>query len=228
MIQFVHVSKIYPMGISALMDVSLRIRKGEFVFLVGASGAGKSSFIKLLLREELATKGQIYVNGRNLARMKKREVPKLRRQIGVIFQDFRLLPRRTVYENVAFALRVVETPPADIPGRVWEVLSLVGLENKEDAFPEQLSGGEQQRVAIARALINRPSLILADEPTGNLDMDNSWEIMGLLQEINLRGATVIMATHAREIVDQMRRRVIAIENGRIVRDDQQGAYDDED
>ena len=225
MIQMYNVSKVYPPGIRALIDVTLRIEKGEFVFLVGASGAGKTSFIKLLLREELPTRGQIFVAGKSLVRMKRSEIPYLRRNVGVIFQDFRLLPNYTVFENVAFALRVVETPSRDIPRRVEEVLALVGLEGKERLLPDQLSGGEQQRVGIARAVVNRPSILLADEPTGNLDADTSWEIMKVLSEINKRGTTIIMATHAKDIVDRMRRRVIAIENGRVVRDEKRGLYD---
>jgi len=225
LIQMYNVSKVYPPGIRALIDVTLRIEKGEFVFLVGASGAGKTSFIKLLLREELPTRGQIFVAGKSLVRMKRSEIPYLRRNVGVIFQDFRLLPNYTVFENVAFALRVVETPSRDIPRRVEEVLALVGLEGKERLLPDQLSGGEQQRVGIARAVVNRPSILLADEPTGNLDADTSWEIMKVLSEINKRGTTIIMATHAKDIVDRMRRRVIAIENGRVVRDEKRGLYD---
>ncbi|NPV91605.1 MAG: cell division ATP-binding protein FtsE [Firmicutes bacterium] len=224
MIQLYNVTKVYSAGVQALVDVTLRIGKAEFVFLVGASGAGKSSFIKLLMREELPTRGQVFVAGKSLIRMKKRDVPFLRRNIGVIFQDFRLLPNRTVYENVAFALRVVEAPTREIPGRVKEVLSLVGLEGKENQMPEYLSGGEQQRVAIARAVVNRPSIVLADEPTGNLDVDMSWEIMKVLSEINKRGTTIIMATHAKDIVDRMRQRVIAIDNGRVVRDEKRGTY----
>lgn len=224
MIQMYNVTKVYQAGSRALVDVTLKIGKGEFVFLVGASGAGKSSFIKLLLREELPTRGQIFIAGKSLVRMKSREVPFLRRNIGVIFQDFRLLPNYTVFENVAFALRVVETPARDIPGRVKEVLSLVGLEGKENVYPDWLSGGEQQRVAIARAVVNRPSIVLADEPTGNLDMDIAWDIMRVLGEVNKRGTTIIMATHAKEIVDRMRQRVIAIENGKVVRDEKRGAY----
>lgn len=224
MIQLYNVTKVYSAGVQALVDVTLRIGKAEFVFLVGASGAGKSSFIKLLMREELPTRGQIFVAGKSLIQMKKRDVPFLRRNIGVIFQDFRLLPNRTVFENVAFALRVVETSTREIPGRVKEVLSLVGLEGKENQNPEWLSGGEQQRVAIARAVVNRPSIVLADEPTGNLDGEMSWEIMKVLSEINKRGTTVIMATHAKDIVDRMRQRVIAIDNGRVVRDEKRGTY----
>ncbi|NLK51621.1 MAG: cell division ATP-binding protein FtsE, partial [Syntrophomonadaceae bacterium] len=217
-----NVSKIYPTGTRALIDLSLKIDKGEFIFLVGASGAGKSSFIKLLLREELPSRGQILIGGRNLARMRRRRVPMLRRNLGIVFQDFRLLPNYTVFDNVAFALRVVETSPREISGRVEETLRLVGLQGKGQLYPERLSGGEQQRVGIARAIVNRPMILLADEPTGNLDMDTSWEIMKILTEINRRGTTVVMATHAKEIVDKMRRRVIEIENGRLVRDEKQG------
>ena len=219
-----NVSKIYPTGTRALIDLSLKIDKGEFIFLVGASGAGKSSFIKLLLREELPSRGQILIGGRNLARMRRRRVPMLRRNLGIVFQDFRLLPNYTVFDNVAFALRVVETSPREISGRVEETLRLVGLQGKGQLYPERLSGGEQQRVGIARAIVNRPMILLADEPTGNLDMDTSWEIMKILTEINRRGTTVVMATHAKEIVDKMRRRVIEIENGRLVRDEKQGVY----
>lgn len=223
-IQMMNVSKIYPTGTRALIDLSLKIDKGEFIFLVGASGAGKSSFIKLLLREELPSRGQILIGGRNLARMRRRRVPMLRRNLGIVFQDFRLLPNYTVFDNVAFALRVVETSPREIPGRVEETLRLVGLQGKGQLYPERLSGGEQQRVGIARAIVNRPMILLADEPTGNLDMDTSWEIMKIMTEINRRGTTVVMATHAKEIVDKMRRRVIEIENGRLVRDEKQGVY----
>lgn len=224
LIQLFNVSKIYPNGVKALTDVTLKIDKGEFVFLVGASGAGKSSFIKLLFREELPTRGQIFIGGKSLVRMKSSEVPFLRRQMGIVFQDFRLLPHKTVYENVAFALEVVETPPGEIRHRVMESLHLVGLSGKENLFPDQLSGGEQQRVGIARAVVNKPVILVADEPTGNLDLDTSWGIMHLLSEINKRGTTVIMATHARELVDGMRKRVIAIENGRVTRDEQRGTY----
>lgn len=224
MIQLYNVSKVYPAGNKALLDINLKIEKGDFVFLVGASGAGKSSFMKLLLREELPTRGQVFVAGKSMNRMKRREVPFLRRNLGMVFQDFRLLNNYTVFENVAFALRVVEAPVRDIPQRVEEVLRLVGLSGKGQTLPERLSGGEQQRVGIARAIINNPRILLADEPTGNLDTDTSWEIMNILNEVNKRGTTVVMATHAVDIVDKMRRRVIEIENGRLIRDEKRGAY----
>ena len=224
MIQMYNVTKVYSGGNRALVDVSLKIEKGDFVFLVGASGAGKSSFMKLLLREELPSRGQIFVAGKSLVRMKRRDIPFLRRNLGMVFQDFRLLPNYTVFENIAFALRVVETSPREIPGRVEEVLRLVGLQGKGPVLPDRLSGGEQQRVGIARAIINRPRILLADEPTGNLDADTSWEIMKILSEINKRGTTVVMATHAMDIVDKMRRRVIEIENGRLIRDEKRGSY----
>jgi cell division transport system ATP-binding protein len=228
LIQLYNVSKIYPAGNKALLDINLKIDKGDFVFLVGASGAGKSSFMKLLLREELPTRGQVFVAGKSLNRMKRREIPYLRRNLGMVFQDFRLLYNYTVFENVAFALRVVEAPARDIPRRVEAVLRLVGLSGKAQALPERLSGGEQQRVGIARAIINNPRILLADEPTGNLDTDTSWEIMNILNEINKRGTTVVMATHAVDIVDKMRRRVIEIENGRLIRDEKRGAYGHEE
>lgn len=207
-----------------MQGVNLQIGRGEFVFIVGPSGAGKSTLIKLIFREELPTRGQIYVGGRSVTRMKRRDVPYLRRQIGMVFQDFRLLPNRTVFENVAFAMLVIGAGPAKIKQRVPEVLRLVGLAERMQMFPYQLSGGEQQRVAIARALVNRPMVLIADEPTGNLDMDTSWEIINYLQKINQQGTTVIMATHAREIVDVLRQRVIALDCGRVVRDEYQGVY----
>lgn len=224
MISFFNVSKVYPNGVTALQGVSLQIETGEFVFIVGPSGAGKSTMIKLVFREELPTKGQIYINGRSVIRMKRRDVPNLRRQIGMVFQDFRLLPDRTVFENVAFAMKVVGAGRSEIKARVPEVVKLVGLEKRLDDYPPQLSGGEQQRTAIARALVNKPSIIIADEPTGNLDIDTSWEIMDCFQEINEKGTTVIIATHAKEIVDAMRQRVIALNCGQIVRDEQRGVY----
>ncbi|MGI6405730.1 MAG: cell division ATP-binding protein FtsE [Syntrophaceticus sp.] len=224
MISFFNVSKVYPNGVTALQGVSLQIETGEFVFIVGPSGAGKSTMIKLVFREELPTKGQIYINGRSVVRMKRRDVPSLRRQIGMVFQDFRLLPDRTVFDNVAFAMKVVGAGRSEIKTRVPEVVKLVGLEKRLDDYPPQLSGGEQQRTAIARALVNKPSIIIADEPTGNLDIDTSWEIMDCFQEINEKGTTVIIATHAKEIVDAMRQRVIALNCGQIVRDEQRGVY----
>ncbi|MGE5370782.1 MAG: cell division ATP-binding protein FtsE [Solirubrobacterales bacterium] len=219
LVQMYNVSKVYSNGVKALNDISLKIDRGEFVFLMGQSGAGKSTFIKLLLREELPTRGQIFVASRSVIRMKMKDVPMLRRNIGVVFQDFKLLERRTVFENVAFAMRVLEAGPAEIKTRVDEVIAMVGLRGKEDCFPNQLSGGEQQRVGIARAIVNRPLIVIADEPTGNLDIDTSWEIMELLMEINRKGTTIIMATHAQEIVKKLRKRVIYLDRGRLVSDD---------
>ncbi|NLM37883.1 MAG: cell division ATP-binding protein FtsE [Firmicutes bacterium] len=218
------ISKIYHNGVVALDQVSLTVQKGEFVFLVGPSGAGKTTFLNLVIRQEVPTSGLISVNQQNLAYLKKKEIAFLRRNIGVIFQDYKLLPRKTVYENVAFALEVIEAKPRLIKPRVYEVLELVGLLNKANLFPSELSGGEQQRVCLARALVNRPLLLLADEPTGNLDPDTSWGIMELLREVNRRGTTIVMATHNREIVDLMRRRVIALDRGKLVRDTPKGGY----
>lgn len=224
MIQLTNVSKIYPNGARALVDVNLKIGKGNFVFLVGPSGAGKSTLVKLLYREETPTRGQVQINNRNLVRMRGREVPFLRRSIGVIFQDFKLLPNKTVFENVAFALEVIGVAKREVRSRTMATLELVGLKVKEKAYPHELSGGEQQRVCVARAIINNPALLVADEPTGNLDPDTAWDIMDLLYEINKRGTTVVMATHAREIVNKMQKRVIAIENGRVARDEEKGGY----
>jgi cell division transport system ATP-binding protein len=216
--------KTYSDGSPVLQNINVKIEKNEFVYIVGPSGAGKSTFMKLMYREERPSKGQIFVNQFNLGKLKQRKIPMLRRNIGVIFQDYRLLPKLTVYENVAFAMEVIESPARQIKKRVPEVLELVGLREKHHSLPSQLSGGEQQRVAIARAIVNQPAVIIADEPTGNLDPETSWEIMKILDEIHERGATIIMATHNREIVNTMRKRVIAIENGRIVRDDRRGEY----
>jgi cell division transport system ATP-binding protein len=224
MIQLTNVSKIYPNGARALVDISLKIDKGEFVFLVGPSGAGKSTLIRLLYREELPNRGQVIMNGKNLIRMRERDVPQLRRSIGVIFQDFRLLPNKTVFENVAFALEVIGVGRSEVKNRTKAALELVGLGKKEKAFPNELSGGEQQRVSVARAIVNNPALLVADEPTGNLDPETAWDIMELLYNINRRGTTIVMATHAREIVDQMQKRVIAIEDGKVARDVQRGMY----
>ena len=224
MIQLTNVSKIYPNGARVLVDISLKIDKGEFVFLVGPSGAGKSTLIRLLYREELPTRGQVILNGKNLLRMREREVPHLRRSIGVIFQDFRLLPNKTVFENVAFALEVIGLGRREVQNRTRSALELVGLGKKEKVFPNELSGGEQQRVAVARAIVNNPALLVADEPTGNLDPETAWDIMELLYNINRRGTTIVMATHARDIVDQMKKRVIAIEDGKVARDEQRGVY----
>lgn len=224
MIRFYGVTKVYPNGVKALDNINLHIRKGEFLFLVGPSGAGKSTLTKLIFREELPTRGQVLFNGRNVARMRSREVPYLRRRIGMVFQDFRLLPQKTVFENVAFALEVTGASSRDIKRRVPEVLKLVGLEDKAGMLPAHLSGGEQQRVGIARAIVNNPVLLIADEPTGNLDPETSWGLMELFQQINKAGTTIIMITHAREIVDAMKKRVVALESGRIVRDEEGGGY----
>ena len=224
MITLENVSKSYAKGQPALNDVSLHIDKGEFVFIVGNSGSGKSTQIKLLLKELEPTSGTIIVNDQNLGKMKRRKVPKYRRGVGVVFQDFRLLKDRNVYENVAFAQRVIERPNRVIKKRVPEILTLVGLAEKYKSFPRELSGGEQQRVALARALVNRPNILLADEPTGNLDPKNSLEIMKLLEEINERGTTVLVVTHNREIVNSFRKRVITMRKGVIVSDEEEGGY----
>ena len=224
MIKLTNVSKIYQNGARALVDVNLKIGKGDFVFLVGPSGAGKSTLIKLFFRDETPTRGQVNINGKNLVRMKEKEVPYLRRNIGVIFQDFKLMTNKTVYENVAFALEVIGVSRKEILIRTRTALELVGLASKENAYPHELSGGEQQRVCVARAIINNPALLVADEPTGNLDPETAWGIMDLLYNINKRGTTIVMATHAKAIVDKMQKRVIAIENGRIVRDEEKGGY----
>ncbi len=218
LVQFFNVSKIYPNGVKALDDVSLKINQGEFVFLMGPSGAGKSTLARMFFREELPTRGQIFIASRSIIRMKKSEVPKLRRNIGVVFQDFKLLENKTVRENVSFAMKVVGSSSKEIRNRVPEIIEMVGLKGKEDCFPGEISGGEQQRVGIARALVNQPLLLIADEPTGNLDIDTSRGIMDLLFDINRRGTTVIMATHARELVKSARKRIIMLEKGRIVSD----------
>ncbi|MDO4965622.1 MAG: cell division ATP-binding protein FtsE [Lachnospiraceae bacterium] len=228
MITMESVSKSYSTGVPALNNVSLHIDKGEFVFIVGDSGSGKSTLIKLLLREITPTSGRIIVNNYEVNKLRRRKVAKFRRNIGVVFQDFRLLKDRNVYENVAFAQRVIEVPTRQIRKNVPAMLSLVGLAEKYKAKPKQLSGGEQQRVALARALVNNPPILLADEPTGNLDPRNSWEIMKLLEEINRRGTTVLVVTHNREIVNAMRKRVITVKKGVIVSDEQKGEYIDED
>ena len=224
MITLENVSKSYAKGQPALNDVSLHIDKGEFVFIVGNSGSGKSTLIKLLLKELEPTSGTIIVNDQNLGKMKRRKVPKYRRGVGVVFQDFRLLKDRNVYENVAFAQRVIERPNRVIKKRVPEILTLVGLAEKYKSFPRELSGGEQQRVALARALVNRPNILLADEPTGNLDPKNSLDIMRLLEEINERGTTVLVVTHNREIVNSFKKRVVTMRKGVIVSDEQEGGY----
>jgi cell division transport system ATP-binding protein len=223
-ISFHGVSKVYPNGTTALRDVDLAIHQGDFCFLVGASGAGKSTLVRLLIREETASTGRIFVDGQEVTRMPRRRLPKLRRKFGIVFQDYKLLSNRTVAQNVAFALQVTKPGQRHLREKIEETLWIVGLEDKLDTYPDELSGGEQQRVAIARALIHRPRIFLADEPTGNLDPDTSWGIVQLLLQINHRGTTVLMATHNREVVDLVRRRVIAIEDGRVVRDEAQGSY----
>ncbi len=225
MIRFEKVTKIYVKGARpALADVSLEIDRGELAFLVGKSGSGKSTMLQLMLREIRATTGQVWVLGRDLSRLSQWRVPKLRRQIGVVFQDFRLLPQKTVSENVALAMQVIGKPEHAIAKAVPDTLEMVGLQGKGERFPNELSGGEEQRVAIARAMVNRPSILLADEPTGNLDPETSLGIMRLLDRINRLGTTVVMATHDAKIVDQMRKRVIELEDGRVVRDQDRGVY----
>lgn len=228
MIDLKDVSKVYSNGSIALDHVSLHIGKGEFVFVVGASGAGKSTLIKLLSHEELPTSGSVYVDGTAVNRLPKKRVPYLRRKMGIVFQDFRLLPNKTAEENVAFAMEVIESPRRVIKERVRNVLDLVGLLGKADALPHNLSGGEQQRVAIARAIVNRPLLLIADEPTGNLDPETSRDIMDTFKKINHMGTTVLMVTHDKQMVDLMNKRVIEIVNGHVVRDEQKGGYNDED
>ena len=223
-----NVSKSYTAGVPALNGINLHINKGEFVFVVGDSGSGKSCVIKLLLRELVPTSGRIFVNGTDVVRLKRRKIPKFRRSLGVVFQDFRLLKDRNVYENVAFAQRIIQMPSREIRKNVPAMLSRVGLAGKYKAKPKQLSGGEQQRVALARALVNRPEILLADEPTGNLDPKNSWEIMNLLEKINNDGTTVLVVTHNREIVNEMQKRVITMKKGLIVSDEEMGGYIDED
>ena len=228
MIELKEVTKEYSKGIAALNGINLRIEQGEFVFVVGDSGSGKSTLIRLLMKEIEPTSGTIIVNGQNLNRMKHRQIPQYRRGIGVVFQDFRLLKDRNIYENIAFAQRVTEKSTRVIKKKVPAALSLVGLAQKYKAFPKELSGGEQQRVAIARAVVNEPAILLADEPTGNLDPTNSWEIMNLLEEANERGTTVLVVTHNQEIVNEMKKRVITMKKGVIVSDEQEGGYKHED
>lgn len=223
LVQLYNVSKTYPNGVKALNDISLKINRGEFVFLMGESGAGKSTLLKLLYREELPTRGQIFIASRSVVRMKSKEIPFLRRNIGVVFQDFKLLENKTVFENIAFAMQVVGADREEIRRRVEETLNLVGLKGKGDSYPSQLSGGEQQRAGIARAIVNRPLMVIADEPTGNLDASTSWEIMGLLSEINKKGTTVVMATHAQDLVQRLHKRVIVLKDGRLVNEYISGA-----
>jgi cell division transport system ATP-binding protein len=227
MIRFKNVSKIYDNNVKALSDVNIDIEDGEFVFLVGPSGAGKSTFIRMLLKEVEPSTGKIIVGETDLTNLNRKSIPYFRRKIGMVFQDFRLIPNLNVYENVAFAMKVVEASPREIRRRVPMVLSLVGLSHKYKMFPTELSGGEQQRVSLARAIVNNPSVLIADEPTGNLDPETANEIMGLLDDVNKAGTTILMATHAKNIVDDMKRRVIAIESGEIVRDEKRGMYENE-
>lgn len=222
MIQLEGVTKQYSNGVTALKDVNLTIEQGEFVFIVGASGAGKSTLIKLLLKEERPTEGRIFFNNQDITHLSSRRVPKLRRQIGVVFQDFRLLPKKTVYENVAMAMEILGKSTREIRRQVPLVLGLVSLSTRADNYPDQLSGGEHQRVAIARAIVNNPSVLIADEPTGNLDVETAAEIMHVLQNINNKGTTVIMATHAKDIVDRMQKRVISLADGSVIRDEKGG------
>jgi len=225
LIELHNVTKTYLKGVQALVNINLKIEREEFIFLVGPSGAGKTTCVKLILKEEEPTEGSIFIDGQDVTRLSRRKVPYHRRNIGVVFQDFRLLPNKTVYENIAFAMQIIEATSKDIRRRVPMVLGMVGLSDKAASYPYQLSGGEKQRVSIARAIINNPSILIADEPTGNLDPETAWEIMKVLKQINRRGTTVIMATHARNIVDTMQQRVVALEKGRIVRDEQRGAYE---
>ena len=218
MINFEHVTKKFADNVG-LEDISIKIEKGDFVFIVGPTGAGTSTFIKLMQKEIEPDSGKIVVNGKDITNLPNREIPKLRRSLGIVFQDFRLLPKKTVYENVAFAMEIIHTPAKQIRRQVPAVLSLVGISSKADKYPSELSQGEQQRVAIARAIVNKPTVLIADEPTGNLDPDTAWEIMRLLEQINLRGTTILMVTHAKDIVDKMGKRVVTIEKGHIVRDE---------
>lgn len=227
MIVMKDVWKTYPNNVKAINGMNIAIKKGEFVYVVGPSGAGKSTFIKMIYREEKPSKGEIFIDQTNLATLKEKHIPKLRRRIGVVFQDYKLLPTLTVYENIAFALEVIEAAPSVIKRKVMEVLDIVRLTNKARFLPAELSGGEQQRVAIARAIVNSPDVLIADEPTGNLDPSTSWGIMDILDDINRQGTTIIMATHNQEIVNTIKRRVIVIDGGRVVRDEVRGTYSDE-
>lgn len=224
MIMLDHISKQYSTGVDALRDISIRIEKGEFVFVVGKSGSGKSTFIKLLLKELNPSSGKIYVGGRQVTKLTRKNVSLYRRQIGVVFQDFRLLKNKTVYENIAFAQQIIGMNKREIVRNVMIMMEMVGLKGKEHVYPGELSGGEQQRVAIARALVNQPAILLADEPTGNLDPQTAWDIMMLLQEVNNAGTTVVVVTHNNDIVDMMQKRVITLDNGDLVSDEQKGGY----
>ncbi|MEA4884444.1 MAG: cell division ATP-binding protein FtsE [Clostridia bacterium] len=224
MVHMYGVTKVYPGNVRALAGVDLSISKGDFVFIVGSSGAGKSTLLSMVYRGAVPTRGQVLVAGRNIARLRWHEIPMLRRKTGVVFQDFKLLLDRSVGDNVAFALQVIEAPPKDVARRVQTALEMVGLSHRASAMPNELSGGEQQRVAIARAIVNDPLILVADEPTGNLDPDTSMDIMGLLSDINRRGTTILMATHNQVIVDRMKRRVIQLDGGVIIRDEMRGSY----
>lgn len=223
-IKFRNVEKTYKNGVNAVYDMNLDIKKGEFVFVIGASGSGKSTLIKMLYREERPTNGEIYVGGINVAKVKNSKVYKLRRKIGIVFQDYKLLPKLTVYENVAFALEIYGLPTSEVKRKVLKALDLVGLKSKTKSYPNQLSGGEQQRVAIARAIVNSPKLLICDEPTGNLDPDTSLEVMKVIEKINDLGTTVVMATHDREMVNKMKKRVVLLDNGKLVKDYEKGSY----
>lgn len=227
MINIEHVSKVYPNGSAGVKDISIHIEKGEFVFFVGSSGSGKSTLIKLLLKELDPTEGKITINNVVTNDLPREKIPYLRRNLGVVFQDFRLLPNKTVYENVAFAMQVIEAPSKQIRRNVPAVLSLVGLAKKSRSYPNQLSGGEQQRTALARAIVNNPPILICDEPTGNLDPSTAWDIMDLLEDINKRGTTIVMATHAKDIVDMMQKRVVTLRRGQVIKDIQKGGYGDE-
>ena len=223
-IKFRNVEKTYKNGVNAVYDMNLDIKKGEFVFVIGASGSGKSTLIKMLYREERPTNGEIYVGGINVAKVKNNKVYKLRRKIGIVFQDYKLLPKLTVYENVAFALEIYGLPTNEVKRKVLKALDLVGLKSKTKSYPNQLSGGQQQRVAIARAIVNSPKLLICDEPTGNLDPDTSLEVMKVIEKINDLGTTVVMATHDREMVNKMKKRVVLLDNGKLVKDYEKGSY----
>ena len=223
-IKFRNVEKTYKNGVNAVYDMNLDIKKGEFVFVIGASGSGKSTLIKMLYREERPTNGEIYVGGINVAKVKNNKVYKLRRKIGIVFQDYKLLPKLTVYENVAFALEIYGLPTNEVKRKVLKALDSVGLKSKTKSYPNQLSGGEQQRVAIARAIVNSPKLLICDEPTGNLDPDTSLEVMKVIEKINDLGTTVVMATHDREMVNKMKKRVVLLDNGKLVKDYEKGSY----
>ena len=224
MIRFENVSKIYAGEQIAMQNISINISRGEFIFLVGPSGAGKSTFMKMIFREEVPTSGKIYINGKCINDIRHEEVPYLRRQLGIVFQDVRLLQNKSIFDNIAFAMKVIESPHSAIKRRVSHVLEMVGLRDRMKAYPRELSGGEQQRVAIARAIVNKPGIVVADEPTGNLDPETSREIVNIFEKINAGGTTVIMATHDKRVVDALLKRVIAIENGIIVRDEAEGSY----